>query len=174
MLILILRECLENRFFNGGVMNNIIRFVVLLCVVVCFSSSANAFGKEATCEEAKIMAEKAALYIKEHGIKASSAVLQKPPYKDRSLYVFAFDKNGMVFVHGGTPAAFGTNILELKDVMGVSFGKLFMSVKDRKWVNYKYLDPSDKGLIKDKYSYIINIDGNRVGVGCYDQPIISK
>ena len=42
-----------------------------------------------------------------------------------------------------------------------------MEIEDKGWVDYKFSDPSQKGRIRDKMTYVINQSGYRVAVGCY-------
>jgi cytochrome c len=53
-------------------------------------------------DDAKAMCEKAATFIKENGIEAAKTAFQTPgaPWHDRDLYVFIFDKTGVMIAHG--------------------------------------------------------------------------
>ena len=57
-------------------------------------------------------------------------------------------------------------MMGLKDVDGTPLVELFTKVESEGWVEYKWPHPDTK-QVQPKKSYIINIDGYRVGVGAY-------
>jgi cytochrome c len=71
-----------------------------------------------TPEEARAMAEKAALYLSENGEDKAFAAINDPsgPFRRGDLYVFVHDTTGMVRTHGGNPALIGKNTVRLMDV----------------------------------------------------------
>lgn len=123
----------------------------------------------ATCEEAKAMAIKAAEYLKAHGPKKSFAAFNDPngDFRDRDLYIFVFNEQGNYEVHAVKQHMKDRSVLPLKDVMGSPFGKDIMAVKDTGWVHYKYPDPINMDIIKDKKSYILKVGRYTLGSGCY-------
>jgi cytochrome c len=100
------------------------RLRLLVCLIAAAATMAHgAFG--ATPEEAKAMAEKAALYLSENGEAKAFAAIDNPagPFRQGDLYVFVHDTTGMVRAHGGYPALIGKNTVRLVDVDGKAFVK---------------------------------------------------
>ena len=123
----------------------------------------------ATCDEAKAMAIKGAAFLKTEGTEKAFAAFNDPKgaFRDRDLYVFVFDKDGIYKVHATKPIMVGKSVLSSKDITGYAFGAAIMAVKDAGWISYKYPDPANKDKIKDKNSYVIRVDNHVMGVGCY-------
>lgn len=140
-------------------------------VALSFINPAPSFAehKKASCEQAKDLAIKGAELFKTYGIEiAQQAFLDKRGgYQDLDLYVFVLDGQGKLIIHGGWPNAVGLDIAASLDLYGRPYGKEMMRIKDAGWVHYIYADPSDQNRIKDKSSYVLNIKGYRLGVGCY-------
>src|SRR5260370_19231118 len=69
---------------------------LLVCLVVAATMAHGAHG--ATPEDAKAMAEKAALYLSENGEDKAFAAINDPvgPFRRGDLYVFVHDTTGMV------------------------------------------------------------------------------
>ena len=123
---------------------------------------------DATPEQAKAMAEKAAQYVRDNGTEAATIEFNKPEseFIEDDLYVFVVDKEGAFVAHPIKPALVGKNMIELKDVEGTPLIKEFTEVETEGWVSYKWPHPATK-QIKPKKSYIINVDGYILGVGAY-------
>lgn len=120
-------------------------------------------------EEVIAMAEKAAELLKTKKPEKAFEIMQDD-YKassDHSLYVFAFDKNGVIKVHSARPILLGKNVSSMKDVTGYAFMKDMLQVKDRAWITYKWPDATDLDKIKTKSSYVIHIGDYFVTVGYY-------
>lgn len=140
----------------------------LMLVAVLFCVSIPAAFADATPDEAKAMAEKAAQYVKDKGVEAATAEFNKAEsefIKD-DLYVFAIDKDGVFLAHPIKPALVGKNMIDMKDVEGTPLIKNFTEVQGEGWSEYKWPHPVSKE-IKPKKSYIINVDGYILGVGAY-------
>lgn len=137
--------------------------------VLLFSPMANAAG-QATPDEAKAMAVKAADYLRSAGPdKAFPAFDAKEgPWHDRDLYVTVLDNKGVVAAHGNNPGLIGKSVLELKDVDGKPFIQQFVSVRDAGWINYKWQNPLTKA-VEPKTQYNLRVGDYVVGVGAYAQ-----
>lgn len=122
--------------------------------------------------EAKILLEKAILYIKEYGEEKAFKQFNNPNseffYKD--LYIFVIDMEGNVLAHGGQIELVGTNQYDLKDSVGKFFIREFIEeLKDSDeamveyyWRNYDTLE------IEYKMTYLKKIPGNKfIGCGIY-------
>src|SRR5580693_2282816 len=129
---------------------------LLACLVVAATMAHGAFG--ATPQDAKAMAEKAALYLSENGEDKTFAAINDPvgPFRRGDLYVFVHDTTGMVRAHGGNPALIGKNTVRLMDVDGKAFVKEITEVGDTGWVDYKWQNPETKAL-SPKTVYVIHV-----------------
>lgn len=128
----------------------------------------------ASCEEAGAMAVKAAVYLEEHGSSAAFQVFDQKDglFRDRDLYVFVdiLSAQGLlVAFHPFYPSLVGKDLSNLRDVSGAAFVDAIAAVKGRKWIDYKYQDPSDNGRIKNKKTYVIKVGKYLLGVGCYER-----
>jgi len=123
--------------------------------------------KTATPDAAKVMALKAAAYLKEVGPeKAFDAFTNSDEWKDGDLYVWVDDKNGVSVAHGFQPELVGTNELDVPDADGKYYMHDVVAITDQGWVDYKWKSPTT-GEIADKTSYIVRVDDYFVGVGAY-------
>jgi cytochrome c len=124
-----------------------------------------------TANEAKVLVEKAAAYVKAEGKEKAFAEFSNPSGKfvDRDLYIFIVDFNGLTLAHGGNAKLVGKNMLELKDADGEFFIKKFIEVAKTKgngWVDYKWVNPVSK-KIEPKSTYIQKVDEYFLGCGIY-------
>jgi cytochrome c len=123
---------------------------------------------QATPDDAKAMAIKAAEYLKSVGPdKAFPDFDAKDgPWHDRDLYVTVLDSNGMTLAHGNNAGLIGKSVLDLKDVDGKAFIHDFVATKDAGWVGYKWQNPLTKA-VEPKTQYNIRVGEYVVGVGAY-------
>ena len=122
----------------------------------------------ATPEEAKVMAIKAAQYLKEVGPDTAFAAFndKQGPWHDRDLYVFVNDATCKTFAHGGNQALVGKTLATLKDVEGKPFMQDIAAIQDAGWVEYKWQNPVTKA-IEPKVTYVVRVGQYSVGVGAY-------
>ncbi|MGA3400180.1 MAG: cache domain-containing protein [Acetobacteraceae bacterium] len=123
---------------------------------------------QATPDEAKAMAIKAAEYLKSVGPdKALPEFNAKDgPWHDRDLFVAVIDSKGVMVAHGSNPGLIGRNVLELKDVEGKPFNREWVSVPDAGWVTFKWRN-LQTNAIEPKTCYVIHVGDDYVGVGAY-------
>lgn len=121
-----------------------------------------------TPDEAKVLAIKAAEFLKANGPEKAFPLFTASgnEWHDRDLYVFVYDETGHAVAHGGNPALVGKLLIDLKDVDGVNFVRAFIAIPDAGWVDYKWRNPVS-GAVELKTSYIVRVDSYRVGVGAY-------
>lgn len=122
-------------------------------------------------EEAVALVQKAVAYIKANGKeKAYAEFTNGTQFKDRDLYIFVVQFDGMAMAHGVNPKLVGKNMADLKDSDGKFFIKEFIEVaktKGKGWVDYKWPNPVTKAL-DDKTSYVERVDDNSfVACGVY-------
>ena len=141
--------------------------VALILAPLLFAQVAWAAG-QATPDEAKAMALKAAEYLKSNGAEKSFAAFDAKdgPWHDRDLYVIVQDSKGFMVAHGTNAGLIGRNVLELKDVQGKPFNRDAQAIKDAGWISYKWQNPTTKA-IDPKTMYIVRVGEYLVGVGAY-------
>jgi cytochrome c len=125
---------------------------------------------QATPDDAKAMAIKAAEYLKSVGPdKAFPAFDAKDGlWHDRDLYVTVQDSKGVMVAHGTNPGLIGKSVIDLKDVDGKPFNREVQAVTDSGWVNFKWQNPLTKS-VETKTQYTIRVGDYIVGVGAYAQ-----
>ncbi len=123
---------------------------------------------QATPEEAKAMAIKAAEYLKAVGPdKAFPEFSAKDgPWHDRDLYVAVLDSNGMMLANGNNGGLIGKSVLELRDVDGKLFVRELVATQDVAWVSFKWQNPLNKA-VEAKTQYEIRVGDYLVGVGAF-------
>lgn len=130
-------------------------------------TSAFAAG-QATQDEAKALALKAADYLKSAGpekaLREFSA--KDGPWHDRDLYVTVQDSRGVMVAHGTNAGLVGRSVIDLKDVDGKPFNREIQAIKDAGWIEYKWQNPTTKA-IETKVGYEIRVGDYVVGVGAY-------
>lgn len=150
--------------------NSIFRFVLTLAIFVGISVSSAWAVDYGSRDEAKAMAEKAALFFKANGKdKAFAAITEgSDGFKDRDLYVFAYDDAGQCVAHGANKALVGRVLLELKDMDGKMLIREIVAVKTAGWVDFKWQNPQTKA-IEQKHAYVVRSGDYVFGVGAYEK-----
>lgn len=125
----------------------------------------------ATPDEAKALSQKAQAAVNELGKdKAFVAFAANDGgFKQKDLYVFCMDLDGVMLSHAAKPELAGQNLLDF-DKYGDTLFKNMITVAKASgegWVDYKWPYPgSDE--IRDKTSYVLtNNEGFFCGVGAY-------
>lgn len=123
---------------------------------------------QATPEEAKVMATKAADYLKSVGPdKALPEFNAKDgPWHDRDLYVVVMNSQGVLLVNSTNPGLVGKLLIDLKDVDGKAFEREIVAIKDTGWVNFKWQNPLTKA-VEPKAQYEVRVGDYLVGVGAF-------
>jgi signal transduction histidine kinase len=146
--------------------------VIALQMVV--STSAFAASERGSEAEAQAMVKQAVAMVKSAGPeKAYKAFTEHPEgaFKDRDLYVFAYDFQGNCLAQGANPKMVGKNLIDMKDVDGNALikGMVDLVKKDKKgWYGpYKFNNVETK-TIERKKSYCEQGAGDTmVCVGAY-------
>jgi hypothetical protein len=140
----------------------------LLFAAALFSATAVYAVGEATPDEAKAMAIKAAEYLRVAGPdKAFPEFDAKDgPWHDRDLYVYVLDDTGVMLAHGTNPGLIGKSLLEFKDVDGKPITRDALAVKDIGWINFKWQNPLTRA-VEPKVAYIVRVGEYAVVVGAY-------
>ncbi len=124
---------------------------------------------QATPDDAKAMALKAAAYLKSVGPEKAFPEFDakdNSTWHDRDLYVTVQDANSIMVAHGTNPGLIGKAMLNLKDVDGKPFNQEIHAIKDTGWVSFKWQNPLTKA-VEPKTMYVVNIGDYLVGVGAY-------
>jgi len=143
----------------------------LLPLFAALLLAAPAYGAgQATPDEAKALAIKAADYLKAVGPdKALPAFSAKDgPWHDRDLYVTVLDAKGVLVAHGTNPGLIGKPMLDLKDVDGKAFNRDSLAINDADWIKFKWQNPLTKA-VEPKTQYSVHVGDYFVGVGAYAQ-----
>jgi cytochrome c len=142
--------------------------IVLAALVLLLLEPVAWAAGQATPEEAKAMAIKAAEYLKSAGPEKAFPVFDAKggPWHDRDLYVTVEDSNGVMVAHGTNPGLIGKSMLDLRDVDGKPFNREIQQIKDAGWVDFKWQNPLTKA-IEPKKIYEIRVGEYIVGVGAY-------
>ena len=128
-------------------------------------------GEMATPDEAKAMSQKAQAAVNEMGSEKAFATFAADDggFKDKDLYVFCMDNDGVMLSHAVKPELVGKNLIDFnkygdelfKNMIAVSTGA------GEGWVDYKWPYPGTDE-IRDKTSYVMtNKEGFFCGVGAY-------
>jgi signal transduction histidine kinase len=147
-------------------MKTILSFAMMGALLLSGVSS-HAAG-QATPDEAKAMAIKAAEFLKSAGPEKALAEFsaKEGPWHDRDLYVTVQDSKGIMVAHGTNPGLIGKPMLELRDVDGKAFNKEIQAIADQGWINFKWQNPITKA-VEPKTMYEVRVGDYIVGVGAY-------
>lgn len=151
------------------------------------TGSAEKKASQGTKEEAQAMVEKAAEWFKKYGREKTlaeitrGASVKKGEFKDRDLYIFAYDFHGVCLAQGDNPRLVGQNLYDWQDADGRYNIRAQIDVALKKgsgWSTvYKWTNPVTK-KIESKMTYVKKIDDTLwIGCGVYGkeaQPWVEK
>lgn len=142
--------------------------VVTLILGILPVNSTWAGADQGTPDEAKAMAEKAAVLLQEEGFEKATAAfaVADGPFRDRDLYVYIWNTDGKCLFNAGTPSLVGKTLIDMKDVDGTPIIRNLIAIKDRGWISYNWPNPNTH-KIQPKGTYIIAVGDMRLGVGAY-------
>ena len=143
--------------------------VLVLTVLALAVCPARGWGQDlATPDEAKAMALAAAEFLDKSGPETAFAEFSSPDsqFRDRELYVFVVDGQGIARAHGADPSQIDRSVIDLTDIDGVPFVRRMLTIKDEGWVDYKYVNPVTK-RVQPKTAYVVHRGDYWIGVGAY-------
>lgn len=152
-------------------MRQIFAFIRLTLAVLLFGGAVAAQAAEyGSRDEAKAMAEHAAQFFATQGKDKAFAAINEGTdgFKDRDLYVFVYDDNGVCVAHGANKALIGKNLLDIRDSDGKALIREIVAVKTTGWVDFKWQNPQTKA-IEQKHAYVVRSGPYTFGVGAYDK-----
>ena len=140
----------------------------MLAAILVGSVSAGDMG---TPEEAKAMSLKARTAVNEMGRESAFAAFADPggEFRDRDLYVFCIDMEGVLVSQPIKPELVGKNMFNFNKYGDLLFQDMIAVAKESGagWVDYRWPYPGTDE-IRQKTSYIAtNDDGFFCGVGAY-------
>jgi cytochrome c len=123
------------------------------------SGNTLAAGERGSDAEAQEMVKKAVALVKSAGAEKAYKVFTEHPdgaFKDRDLYVFAYDFDGNCLAQGANPKMIGKNLIGIKDGDGNAFikGMIDMVKANSKgtYGPYKFTNPNSQGYeLKKSY-----------------------
>jgi signal transduction histidine kinase len=140
-------------------------FTLLLCLAL------GAYAAETPAQKAEALVKRAAAYIKEKGKDAALKEFNNPKGKfvEGELYIFAYSLKNICLALPTKPQQVGQDLTNLADADGKLFFQDFHKAIESKagagWVDYKWVNPVTK-KIQDKSSYLMNIPGQDMFIGC--------
>jgi cytochrome c len=125
----------------------------------------------ATPDEAKAMSQKAQAAVNEMGADAAFAAFAADDggFKEKDLYVFCMDMDGVMLSHAVKPELVGKNLLDFNKYGDELFKDMIKVAQDsgEGWVDYNWPYPGTDE-VKAKTSYVMTNDGGFFcGVGAY-------
>jgi cytochrome c len=125
----------------------------------------------ATPEEAKAMSEKAQNAVNELGAEPAFAAFAADDggFKEKDLYVFCMDMEGVMLSHAVKPELVGKNLLDFNKYGDELFKDMIKVAQESGagWVDYNWPYPGTDE-VKAKTSYVMTNDGGFFcGVGAY-------
>jgi cytochrome c len=145
------------------------KFTIVVCVVqLALVGTSLAAGDRGTDAEAEAMVTKAVALIKSVGPEKAYKVFTDHPdgaFKDRDLYVFVYDFDGICLAQGANSKMVGKNLIDIKDIDGNPFikGEIDL-VKNKKkgWYGpYKFNNVANQS-IEIKKSFCEQGAGNTI------------
>ncbi|MES2259761.1 MAG: cache domain-containing protein [Pseudomonadota bacterium] len=128
-------------------------------------------AERGTPEQAVALVKSAITYMKANGKEKALAEFNNPngKFKDRDLYIFVVDFNGMALAQGANPKIAGKNVIELRDGDGKYFVKSYIHLareKGQGWTDFRWVNPVSSAL-EQKSVYVEKYEDMVVGSGVY-------
>ena len=147
------------------------RRLLAFSLAAAMMSRAGHAADQATPEEAKALAERAAAHFKEAGSEKAIADFNDPAagYVDRELFVVVYDPDHKIVGSYGIPVLRNKDATTLKDVEGKEFGKDIIALAKEKgsgWVEYRMTNPLTK-KVAQKRSWVIGLGDYILFVGAF-------
>lgn len=146
------------------------RKAIIAAAALAFSAGAVA-DEMATPDEAKAMSEKAQAAVNEMGAAAAfdAFAAEDGGFREKDLYVFCMDMDGVMLSHAVKPELVGKNLLDFNKYGDELFKDMIAVAQDtgEGWVDYNWPYPGTDE-VKEKTSYVLtNDEGFFCGVGAY-------
>ena len=145
---------------------------LLSCVVLCFAvAGASQAADQGSAAEAEAMVKKAVAYVKANGPEKSyEEFTSGKSFKDRDLYVFAYDMTGKSLAHGANAKLVGKDLSGLKDPDGKLILPMLIDIAKgpgKGWSgSFKFRNPMSEKM-EDKVIYLERLGDTFIGCGIY-------
>jgi cytochrome c len=149
-----------------------LRSLLSVLAFVGFMAQSGAYAADqGTAAEAEAMVKKAAAFIKANGNeKAFEEITNGKTFKDRDLYVFAYDFAGKNLAHGANSKLVGKDLSGLKDPDGKMILPPLVEIaktKGKGWSEtFKFRNPSTEKM-EPKVVYVERVGDIFLGCGIY-------
>ena len=124
--------------------------------------------RRGTSDEAFAMVQRASALIQRVGLQAASTQFhdQNGAFRDRDLYIFVFNRDGVYDVFGSTPQRVGSTVYETAGLDGDHVLREGFATAERGggWIEYEVINPVTR-VVDIKTSYILPLSGDRI-LGC--------
>lgn len=147
------------------------KLLSLLALAGLMAHGAAVAGDQGTAAEAEAMVKKAVAFSKTNGIdKAFEEITNGKTFKDRDLYVFAYDFTGKNLAHGANPKLVGKDLSGLKDPDGKMLLPPLIEIaktKGKGWSEtFRFRNPTTEKL-EPKVVYVERVGDIFLGCGIY-------
>lgn len=146
------------------------RFAFVLCCTLPFATPAHSSEFGTRAEAVAMVKRVEAMFAKEGSAATFKAITETDRFRDRDLYPFVYNFEGVSVAHGANPKMVGKLWISMKDQDGNFLIKEMVAISrgpGSGWVNYKWPNPITH-KIQDKSAYIEKLgDHYFVGVGVY-------
>lgn len=151
-------------------MRKVFSATIAMIMIIASSIAGVEAAEYGSRDEAKVMSEKAAAFFTANGKDKAFAAINDGTdgFKDRDLYVFAYDDAGTCVAHGANKGLIGKNLIDFKDVDGKPLIREIVATKTTAWVDFKWQNPQTKA-IEQKHAYVVRAGNLTFGVGAYDK-----
>ncbi|MDP2367705.1 methyl-accepting chemotaxis protein [Rhodoferax sp.] len=124
--------------------------------------------RRGTADEAFAYVNRALELIEQVGLSAAASQFhdQHGAFRDRDLYVFVFDRDGVYQVFGSTPDKVGQTVFDVRGLDGNHVIREGFAAADQGggWIDYEVVNPVT-GVVDEKTSYILPLGQDRL-IGC--------
>jgi signal transduction histidine kinase len=144
------------------------KLAVLLMGLALLVGPAVLASGEATPDDARAMALRAAAYLQANGPEKALPEFnaRDGAWHDRDLFVTVRNARGVMVAHGSDAELVGSSVLDLKDGDGKPFNHEIRDVKDAAWISFKWRNPISRTL-ESKTQYNVRVGDYIVGVSAY-------
>ncbi len=150
---------------------SLFKAVISTSVLSLMMSGAAFAADQGTAAEAEAMVKKAAAFLKTNGNdKAYEEITNGKQFKDRDLYIFAYDFAGKNLAHGANPKLVGKDLSGLKDPDGKLIIPPLVEIaktKGKGWSeSFKFRNPLTEKM-EPKIVYVERVGDILLGCGIY-------
>lgn len=127
--------------------------------------------RRGTADEAHALVKRGFDLISQIGLSNAAARFHDPHggFRDRDLYLFVFDRQGVYQVFGSTPDRVGKTVYDVRGLDGDHILREGFAAAERggDWIDYEVVNPVT-GMVDEKTSYILPLpDGRLLGCGVF-------